>query len=119
MFQKTRNKPDEVLAKLAMRRWSVDRIAMLNPRTPILQRHGWQARRESQFDARHVRVMDFEEVLSQLPEDDQKMLILRHHNGLSTEEIAVMLHCSARKVSYALPAALARLARGLDRKALL
>ncbi len=108
----------EVLAVLRLRQWQQDRTALHNAKTTSYKRTGWRQRRETEFDARIVRAMDFERSMSQLTEPEQAVLLLsrrrqpqRHHERQHDRY--------QRKVSYLLPTARKHLAEVLDRLDLL
>jgi RNA polymerase sigma factor (sigma-70 family) len=106
---------NEVLAITRLRQWSVDRLALRASRTTEYRRTGWQARNTRSFDARLVRVIDFDRALGQLSEEEQTVLLLVYRERQPQEEVCKILHCSVRKVSYILPRARKRLAETLDK----
>src|ERR1700749_2037773 len=57
---------DQVLAILRLRQWAVDRNALKCGRTTRMTHAGWRERRETDADARNVRVIDFEKALATL-----------------------------------------------------
>ena len=111
--------PDEALALARLRQWAVDRMALRSARTVDYQRHGWQQRNDRRFDARLVRVLDFDRALSALDGEEQAALILTHRDHEAIDAVARALACSARKVHYTLIAARRKLAAELDRLDLL
>jgi DNA-directed RNA polymerase specialized sigma24 family protein len=84
-------------------------------RTSDFRRQGWQARDTRTFDARLVRVLDFERALGRLPEEEQMLLLLTYRERQRYDEISKILNCSLRKVTYALPTARRHLADILDK----
>jgi DNA-directed RNA polymerase specialized sigma24 family protein len=105
----------EVLAVTRLRQWNADRLALRASRTTDYRRHGWQARDTRTFDARLVRVLDFERALGRLPEEEQMLLLLTYRERQRYDEISKILNCSLRKVTYALPTARRHLADILDK----
>ena len=57
---------DQVLAILRLRQWAVESKALKCGRSTRLMRAGWRERRETDADARNVRVIDFESALATL-----------------------------------------------------
>lgn len=110
---------DEVLAILRLRQWAVERLALRSGRTTRLKQTGWRERRETDADARNVRVLDFERALGKLTTEHQHALILTYRDRVGHAATAAALGCSIRKLSYLLPAARRRLADVLDRLDLL
>jgi len=106
---------DEVLAITRLRQWSVDRLALRASRTTDYQRQGYRPRDARTFDARLVRVLDFERALAQLTQDEQALLVLIYRERQNFEVVSKVLSCSVRKLSYTLPPARKHLARILDR----
>ena len=105
----------EVLAITRLRQWAVDRLALRASRTTDYKRTGWQARDTRTFDARLVRVLDFERALERLPEDEQMLLVLTYRERQCHQEVSKILRCSVRKLYYTLPAARKHLAEILDK----
>jgi DNA-directed RNA polymerase specialized sigma24 family protein len=78
-----------------------------------------QKRRETDADARNVRVIDFEKALATLDTAHQLALILTYRGRAGHAATAAALGCSIRTLAYMLPAARRRLADILDRRDLL
>jgi DNA-directed RNA polymerase specialized sigma24 family protein len=112
-------KYDEGLAVARLRQWARDKDSQKSKRATAYQRHGWAERRQSQFDARLVRVLDFDHILNLLSNDYRLSLIFHYRDGHTAAEIAGLLGCSERKVTYVLPLARQALASLLDRYNLL
>jgi DNA-directed RNA polymerase specialized sigma24 family protein len=111
--------PNEVLAIARMRQWRADRAILRNGKTTTLKRDGFTPRESSRFDARQVRVIDFERALSMLTKDEQTILLMSYGDRQDQPDTAAILGCSVRKVSYSLPPARKHLAAILDRLDLL
>jgi DNA-directed RNA polymerase specialized sigma24 family protein len=111
--------PDEALAVARLRQWCYDRLQLNSARTVAYVRAGWQQRNTRQFDARLVRVIDFDRALATLDADEQAALILTYRDRQQSPDIAHALHCSVRKLTYLLPTARRKLAAQLDRLNLL
>jgi len=109
----------EALALARLRQWCYDRLQLNGARTVDYQRHGWQQRNSATFDARLVRVIDFERAMSTLNADEQAALILTHRDRERAHRVAIALRCSERKLSYLLQNARRKLAHTLDRLDLL
>jgi DNA-directed RNA polymerase specialized sigma24 family protein len=110
---------DEALAVARLRQWCCDRLQLASARTCEYRRSGWVQRKESQFDSRLVRVIDFGRVLEKLDAEEQAALVLTYRDRETMPQIAEMLHCSTRKLAYMIPAARKKLAAHLDRLNLL
>jgi DNA-directed RNA polymerase specialized sigma24 family protein len=110
---------DQVLAILRLRQWAVDRTALKCGRTTRLTHAGWRERRQSEADARNVRVIDFEKALATLDTAHQFALVLTYRDRAGHAATAAALGCSIRTLAYMLPAARRRLADALDRRDLL
>jgi DNA-directed RNA polymerase specialized sigma24 family protein len=108
---------DQVLAILRLRQWAVERNALKCGRTTRLTNAGWRERRETDADARNVRVIDFERALATLDTAHQHALVLTYRDRVG--HAATALGCSVRTLAYMLPAARRRLADILDRRDLL
>jgi DNA-directed RNA polymerase specialized sigma24 family protein len=89
--------------------------ALRASRTTDYKRIGWQARDTRTFDARLVRVLDFERAFERLPEDEQMLPMLTYRERQHQEEISKILRCPVRKAAYTLPAARKHLADILDK----
>lgn len=110
---------DEVMAIARLRQWANDKRALQSARTTNYQRRGWQSRNSRSFDARQVRVIDFERVLGSLEDNEQATLVLRYRDKERAESIAKMLACSVRQVAYLEIRARHKLAARLDQLQLL
>jgi DNA-directed RNA polymerase specialized sigma24 family protein len=97
----------------------MDRSALRSARTVSYKRSGWQRRNEQSFDARQVRVIDFERVLNRLGDAEKTALVLKYRDGETAEAIAAALQCSARKIAYVVKGARQKLAATLDKLDLL
>jgi DNA-directed RNA polymerase specialized sigma24 family protein len=106
--------PDEALAVSRLRQWAHDRIALRSAKTVDYQNRGWQARNDRCFDARLVRVIDFGRALATLDGDEQAALIFKYRDRCEVADIAIALHCSARRIGYLIPSARRKLAARLD-----
>ena len=111
--------PDQALAVARLKQWAVLRTATRHGKTTNYARSGWAQRNAASFDARQVRVLDFERALSELSNEEQIALVhyYRDHEGYI--EIAVAAQCSVRKLNYLIPSARMKLAAVLDRLDLL
>jgi len=83
------------------------------------KREGWTPRCSRTYDARIVRVMDFERALARLPEEEQAILMLIYRDREGQRRTSQSMRCSARKLSYTLPIARQHLAAELERLDLL
>ena len=110
---------DQVLAILRLRQWAVERAALKCGRTTRMTHAGWRERRQTEADARNVRVLDFERALSTLDPAQQSALILTYRDRQGHAATAAAIGCSVRTLAYMLPAARRRLADTLDRLDLL
>ena len=81
--------------------------------------HPANNRRTSRYDAALVRCIDFEREFSKLDTDAQTILLLAFREHQPQRVIAQIARCSERAVDYKIPAALAQLARLLDRASML
>ena len=109
---------DQVLAILRLRQWAIERTALKCGRTTRLTNAGWRERRETDADARNVRVIDFEKALATLDTAHQYALVLTYRDRQGHAATAA-IGCSVRTLAYMLPAARRRLADALDRRDLL
>ncbi len=98
---------DQVLAILRLRQWAVESKALKC------------GRRETDADARNVRVIDFEKALATLDTTHQLALLMTYRDRAGHAATAAALGCSIRTLAYMLPAARRRLADVLDRRDLL
>ena len=96
---------DQVLAIMRLRQWAFERAKLRNGDTTRFARNGWRERRQRQCDARNVRVLDFERALSHLNPEQQQVLVLAYNDKARHQDIAAVLGCSPRKVTYLLPIA--------------
>jgi DNA-directed RNA polymerase specialized sigma24 family protein len=69
----------------------------------------------NRFDAALVRCIDFDREFSKLDAETQTILLLAFREHQPQRVIAQIARCSERAVGYKIPAALAQLARLLDR----
>jgi len=104
---------DQVLAILRLRQWAVESRALKCGRTTRLTNKGWRERRETDADARNVRVIDFERALATLDTAHQLALVMTYRDRVGHAATAAALGCSVRTVAYILPGA-RRLADILD-----
>lgn len=110
----------EAMAVARLRQWSSTRQTLLSGRghaptdTP-----GWVERRVRNFDAAHVRVIDFERALSTLPPDSQTVLLLVYRDRLSVHAAAKIMHNNERTLHTWLRVARIDLANALDKRDLL
>jgi DNA-directed RNA polymerase specialized sigma24 family protein len=111
--------PDQALAVARLKQWATLRMATRHGKTTNYARSGWAQRNAASFDARQVKVIDFERALSQLSNEEQIALVhcYRDHEGYP--EIAAAANCSVRKLSYLIPSARVKLTAILDRLDLL
>jgi DNA-directed RNA polymerase specialized sigma24 family protein len=114
-----RMQPDEVIAAMRIRQWVYEKARIKNGRTTHISPRGWQARRQREFDARIVYVLDIERAMGMLNPTEQTLIIARYRDRLTEAEMAVTAGCSTRKITYALPAAMRHFAQILDRLDLL
>lgn len=110
---------DEVMAIARLRQWGMDRMALRSARATNYRRVGWNQRDACNFDARQVRVLDFERVLDRLGEEEKAALIMKYRDGDTAKRIASTLHCSTRKVDYLANSARLKLTAFLDKLGLL
>ena len=75
---------------------------------------GWKERRSRNFNARLVRVIDFERALTRLPQERQALLLLTYRERQPQDTIARLTVCSVRAISYKLPEARRALGRTRD-----
>ena len=89
--------------------------------SPQLQRPGRPPANGSTnlYDAALVRCINFEREFAKLDTDAQTILLLAFREHQPQRVIAQIARCSERAVSYKIPAALAQLARLLDRASML
>jgi len=111
--------PDEVIAAMRLRQWVYEKARTKNGRTTHISPRGWQERRQREFDARIVYVLDIERAMAQLDPTEQTLIIARYRDRFTEPEIACAAGCSTRTVSRALPAAMKHFATILDRLDLL
>jgi len=114
-----RMEASETMAVVRLKQWCFDRSSLLSSRTTNYKRRGWQRRNERSFDARNVRVIDFERVLDRLSAEEQAALVMRYRDGETADSIAQALDCSVRKIDYLVKCARQKLATSLDRVGLL
>lgn len=112
----------EVLALTRLRQWSVERKAIDSGKIANYLRTPGRptvAANSNRYDAALVRVIDFEREFSKLPTDTQTMLLLAYREKQPYRVISQITGWSPRALDYKLPAALATLARLLDKADLL
>jgi len=107
------------LATIAVRRWSYDRSLLLGGKVTNYKREGWKHRATKSYDARNVRVADFELALQTIPPQAQALILLIHHEGHTWAEASANMGTTVTAVRYQLPHALDALARALERRSLL
>ncbi len=110
---------DQVLAILRLRQCAVERTALKCGRSTRLTNAGWRERRETDADARNVRVIDFEKALATLDAAHQYALVLTYRDRVGHAATAAAIGCSIRTLAYMVPDARRRLADALDRRDLL
>lgn len=108
-----------VLAILRIRQWADDRTKLRAGIGTNYARTGWRERRLRDADSRIVRVLSFEQALSQLNPAEQAALVAYYRDDLTQRTVARIIGCSPRKIDYFLPGALQHLAEILDRHDLL
>ena len=104
---------DQVLAILRLRQCAVERTALKCGRSTRLTNAGWRERRETDADARNVRVIDFEKALATLDAAHQYALVLTYRDRVGNAATAAAIGCSIRTLAYMLPDARRRLADAL------
>lgn len=109
----------EALALGRLRQWSNDRAALRAARTCDYRRTGWQTRQDRQFDARLVRVIDFDRAMAKLSPQEQLALILTHRDREQIPRVAVAIGCCTRTVYTLLVEARRKLAAELEKLDLL
>ena len=87
---------DQVLAILRLRQWAVERTALKCGRSTRLTNAGWRERRETDADARNVRVIDFEKALATLDTAHQYALVLTYRDRVGHAATAAAIGCSIR-----------------------
>lgn len=107
------------LATIAVRRWTFDRTLLLSGKVTNYQIEGAKKRSTTGYDARQVRVADFELALATLPPDAQTLILLIHHKGYTWAEASAILGISVRLIPHQLRQALDALALALERRSLL
>ncbi len=105
------------LARIRLEHWQQERTVLRcgrvkNYKAPRRQRTDPPTNR---YDAALVRCIDFEREFSKLDTSAQPILLLAFRDRQSRPMIARIYRCSERALSYKIPAALAQLARLLDR----
>jgi hypothetical protein len=112
---------DQTLARIRLEHWQQERTALRCGRVRNYTAPGRQPVHAStnRFDAALVRCIDFEREFSKLDTDAQTILLLAFREHQPQRVIAQIARCSERAVSYKIPAALAQLARLLDRASML
>ena len=114
-------KLDNTLARIRLEHWQQERTALRCGRVRNYTAPGRQPAHAStnRFDAALVRCIDFEREFSKLDTDAQTILLLAFREHQPQRVIAQIARCSERAVAYKVPAALAQLARLLDRASML
>ena len=84
----------EVRVVAAIQRWCHDRSKLTSGKGNQFQHRGFQRRDERTFDARMVRVLDFERAFTKLPDADQVMMLMAHRDGIGLHELAEMISVS-------------------------
>jgi hypothetical protein len=112
---------DNTLARIRLEHWQQERTALRCGRVRNYTAPGRQPAHAStnRFDAALVRCIDFEREFSKLDTDAQTILLLAFREHQPQRVIAQIARCSERAVAYKVPAALAQLARLLDRASML
>lgn len=116
---KTQLPPDQALAVARLKQWAVLRLATRHGKTTCYRNQGWAQRNAANFDARQVRVLDFERALSELSNEEQIALVHFYRDREGYPQIAAAARCSVRKLSYLIPSARVKLTAALDRLDLL
>jgi DNA-directed RNA polymerase specialized sigma24 family protein len=109
----------EVKAITRIRLWQHDRNLLRRGTAVDYRRQGWQKRGTALYDARLVRVVDFERVLESLAPEDQQLIILAHCEQRTARETAAIVGAEESTARRRTDRALARLAIALDRAGLL
>jgi DNA-directed RNA polymerase specialized sigma24 family protein len=116
---KTQLPPDQALAVARLKQWAVLRMATRHGKTTNYARSAWAQRNAANFDARQVKVLDFERALSELTNEEQIALVHYYRDREGYIDIAAAAQCSVRKLSYLIPSARVKLTAALDRLDLL
>jgi DNA-directed RNA polymerase specialized sigma24 family protein len=112
----------EALALARLRQWSAERQALKNGKIHNYLRQPGRptdTANTNRYDAALVRCIDFEREFGKLPTDTQTLLLMAYREKQPQVTIAQITCWSPRAISYKLPAALADLARLLDKADLL
>jgi DNA-directed RNA polymerase specialized sigma24 family protein len=101
--------------------WQQERTALRHGRARNYTAPGCQPAHAStnRFDAALVRCIDFERGFSRLDTDSQTILLLAFREHQPQRVICQIARCSESALAYKIPAALAQLARILDRASML
>jgi DNA-directed RNA polymerase specialized sigma24 family protein len=112
---------DKTLARIRIEQWQHERTALNCGRVRNYKAPGRPAANggTNRYDAALVRCIDFEREFSKLDTDAQTILLLAFREHQPQRVIAQVARCSERAVGYKIPAALAQLARLLDRASML
>ena len=78
------------LATIAVRRWAYDRMLLFSGRVTNYKVEGWKKRATATYDARNVRVADFELALATLPANQQTLILLIHQQGYTWAEASAI-----------------------------
>jgi DNA-directed RNA polymerase specialized sigma24 family protein len=109
----------EHMAVAAIKRWWQERLRTRTGQAVSYKRQGWTERRCRSFDARLVRCIDFERVLSGLAGEQQVLLLLKYRDNMPIQEIALVVEMPTSTVLYQLRNARWALYDALDRHNLL
>jgi len=109
----------EALAIVRLRQWMRDRTSARYGTTATYRNAGWRERRTGQFDARIVRMIDFQRAIDTLPDAEKLCLILCYGWGETRDETARLIDRSTRGVHDIIPRARHHLAQELERRNLI
>lgn len=117
----TRFSTDATLARIRLQQWAAERTALRCGRVKNYTAPGRVPKDAptNRFDAALVRCLDFEREFGKLDTDTQTILLLAFRERQPNRVIAQITTWSTRALAYKIPAALAQLARLLDRANLL
>jgi DNA-directed RNA polymerase specialized sigma24 family protein len=105
----------EVKAITRIRLWQHDRNMLRRGTAADYRRQGWQKRGTALYDARIVRVADFERIFETLEPADQQLLILAYCEGRTALETAAITGLEESTARRHIARALARLTTALDK----
>jgi DNA-directed RNA polymerase specialized sigma24 family protein len=108
---------DNTLARIRLEHWQQERTALRCGRARNYAAPGRQPAtpKANRYDAALVRCIDFEREFSKLDTDAQTILLLAFREHQPQRVICQIARCSERALAYKIPAALAQLAKLLDR----